>query len=78
MKLKYFKSFNPYTLGSINSLVISNFNAYVENGRIYDLMKIIKTKSRQNVIIKCRCVRSKCSAKYCDCFSNGQSCGTLC
>ena len=78
VNLKYFQSFNPYTLGSINSLVISNLNAYVENGRIYDLLQIIKSKSRQNLILKCRCLKSKCSVKYCDCFSNGQSCGNLC
>ncbi len=27
---------------------------------------------------KCRCSKSKCSAKYCDCFSHGQLCGPDC
>lgn len=78
LNLKYFQSYNPYTLGSLNSIVFSIFLFYVGNGRIYDLLFIKKDDLRVYKAMKCKCSKSKCSAKYCDCFANGQACGSSC
>lgn len=78
LNLKYFQSYNPYTLGSINSIIFSIQLFYAENGRIYDLLLLKKDDFRVYRTVKCKCSKSKCSAKYCDCFANGQACGSSC
>lgn len=76
--LNYFQSYNPYTLGSINSIVFSICEFNIDNGRIYDLLFIRKPAGRSSKASKCRCSKSQCSAKYCDCFARGEACGSSC
>lgn len=42
------------------------------------MLLIKKSEIRYSKLIKCRCSRSKCSVKYCDCFANGRACGSSC
>lgn len=51
---------------------------YIGGGRIYDLLNMKTSQFHRSRIIKCRCTKSKCSVKYCDCYANGEACGSSC
>lgn len=49
----------------------------IANDRIYNLMKI-KPRNLWGRVLKCKCTKSKCEARYCECFSRNQICSAEC
>jgi protein lin-54 len=47
------------------------------NDRIYNLLKV-RPRNLWGRLLRCKCSKSKCEARYCECFSHGQVCGIEC
>lgn len=66
-----------YVLGDFNSIALRRHILIIDNDLFYNLLKL-KPKNTTSKTIKCKCSKSKCDARYCDCFSHGQVCSLDC
>ena len=62
---------HSYKLDYLNSITF-------DDGKLLNTLTIVPEKYKNGRKIKCKCSKSKCSSRYCECFSRGAICGVDC
>lgn len=71
VKHPLFVPIHSYKLDYLNSLTY-------DEGKLFNMLTIATDKYRNGRKIKCKCFKSRCESRYCECFSRGNICGVDC